>query len=371
MRLVPLECVRNGSCLGKTVYNNEGRVLINSDSLITDSILKKLKSYGINFIYVIDSSSEVEIETIIKPQLREKATSLIKETFKNVDRLINIQNNSYTNKDCSIDDEDYLKSIHLLAEDLLDNILSNKNLLYSLVDIKNMDFYTYEHSVNVAIISLVIGITLRLSRDELLNLCVGALLHDIGKVFIEKEVITKDGPLNYNEFELIKAHTEKGYYYLENKESIHYDSKMIVLQHHERIDGLGYPRGLCNNQINKYAKIVAIADVYDTLTSDKSFIQRLCASDALEYIMSHAGTLLDFEMVKIFSRVIVPFPSGTIVKLSNGDLGEVQETLPNFPLRPNIKILKSNSNFKEGSVISLIDELSLVISNVEGSIAWL
>ncbi|GAA0086088.1 HD-GYP domain-containing protein [Clostridium sp. MB05] len=362
MRLIPLESIRANSYLSKTLYDIEGRVLLNSGSVLTNSLIKKLRSLSITSLYVIDDVSNYEIENIIKPELRKKASELIKSTFDNVSCIDSIKADSEK-------DDSYLKSIHLLAEDLLNSILSNENVIYYLVDIKNLHLNTYSHSINVALISLVVGISLNLNRDELLNLCIGALLHDIGKAFIEKEIVAKEDPLTYDEFELMKSHCEKGYCYLKDKDFLHNDSKIIILQHHERIDGLGYPKGLIGNQINKLARIVSIADVYDTLTSEKYYIQPMCASDALEYIMSHANTIFDFEMVKVFSRVIVPFPNGTVIRLSNGDLGVVQQTFRNFPLRPNVKIVKSSLKDKEGVTISLIDELSLVICGVEKNIS--
>ena len=238
-------------------------------------------------------------------------------------------------------------------------------MLVSLVDIKSMDNYTYQHSVNVAVLSLVLGISLNLSKNELLDLCMGALLHDIGKVFVPDGIITKEGSLSPDEYKLIKEHPKNGYNYLSNQYCIKSSSKVVVLQHHERVDGLGYPAGLEGSKINKLAKIVAIADVYDALTSDRCYRRALCASDALEYIMANAGSIFDFEMATVFSRVIVPFPSGTIVKLSNGDVGIVQETFPNYPLRPTVKILNASDKSSEGNIIKLIDELSLVISSVE------
>lgn len=354
MRLVPLESVRINSYLAKTLYDIEGRVLLNEGTKINTTLIEKLRSFNIDSLYIIDDLSNDEIKNIIKPDLRNKALELINSTFKNA-KISGL----------SDDNDEYLKSVYLLAEELLDAILSNDDLLPYLVDIRNLNLNTYNHCVNVAIISLVVGINLKLNRTELLNLATGALIHDIGKAFIYKGLVMKDAPLTYDEFELMKNHCQKGYNYIENNAFINTDIKMIILQHHERIDGLGYPNGLFGSQINKLAKIVSIADIYDMLTSQKYYIQSMCASDALEYIMSHAGTIFDFNIVKVFSKVIVPFPYGTVVRLSNGDLGIVKETFSNFPLRPNIKIIKSNIKENEGTTISLINELSIVISHIE------
>lgn len=370
MRNVPIESIRDGLVLGKTIYNSEGIPLLKSGAIITTGIRKKLRELNLDYIYVVDQYSKLEIKNIVKPDFKEKATKLIKETFNNVNRLnISSFNLSSNNTNNSTDDE-YLKSIPLLAERLIEDILSNNNVLVSLVDIKSLDTYTYEHSLNVAIISLVMGISLKLNQEDLLNLCIGALLHDIGKVFIPNEITTKEGPLTYEEYEIMKTHPEKGYNYLKDKSFIHSHSRMIVLQHHERFDGFGYPNKLDSNKINTLARIVSIADVYDALTSNRSYRPALCASDALEYIMSNGCTMFDFNIVKVFSKVIVPFPFGTIVNLSNGDIGIVQETLPNFPLRPNIKILQSSDKEKNGTTINLIKELSVVISSIENNFTY-
>ena len=116
------------------------------------------------------------------------------------------------------------------------------------------------------------------------------------------------------------------------------------------------------------SKIVSIADVYDALTSDRTYRKALSASDALEYIMGNADKMFDYYMVSIFTKLIVPFPFGTIVRLSNGDVGIVQDTPVNFPLRPSVKIVKSYNENSNGNIVNLVEELSLVISNIENNI---
>lgn len=360
MRLTPIENVKPNSYLGKTLYDTEGRILLNSGVLITEKLIKKIKELNLSYIYVIDDINNYAFESIIKDELRSKSLELIKSTFNSTNTIDEL------NKKDS--DSLYFERLYLLAEELLDEILSNDKIIYFLVDIKKLNSSVYDHTINVTILALVIGISLNLSKCDLLNLCIGALLHDIGKEFIDIDIIDKDGPLTYEEFEKMKEHCEKGYYYLKDNNFIHNDCKMIILQHHERVDGMGYPKGLLGNQINKLAKIVSVTDVYDTLTSDRYYIDSLCASDALEYIMGHADTIFDFDIVKTFAKVVVPFPNGTLIKLSNGDLGIVKETFRNFPLRPNIKIVDSQFKDSIGTTISLIDELSLVITSVEKNI---
>lgn len=366
MRLVPIECIRENSLLGKNIYASDGRCLLKSGVVLTDSILKKIKDFKILSLYIIDEYSSYEIEDIIKPELRQKSISIINETFCDIQRLASTNNfEKRSMKDYTNREKKYFNSINKVAEELLDNVLSNKHVLLSLVDIKSMDTYTYSHSVNVAVISIVLGISLKLSKRNLFYLCIGALIHDIGKSFIPNEILQKPGSLTSEEFKVVKEHSVQGYKFLGESFNLSSQIKMIVLQHHERFDGLGYPNGTSGKQISYLARIVSIADVYDALTSDRPYKRAMCPNDVLEYLMSNAGTLFDYDMINAFCKIVIPFPQGTIVSLSNGDVGIVEETLPNFPLRPIVKIVKSERLNEIGSKINLISTLSVVISKIQ------
>ncbi|OOM74727.1 cyclic di-GMP phosphodiesterase response regulator RpfG [Clostridium puniceum] len=366
MRLIPIECIRENSLLGKNIYTSDGRCLLKAGVVLTDVMLKRIKELQIFSLYIIDEYSSYEIEDIIKPELRQKSISVIKETFSDIQRISSVHNfekrsiNQYSKQE-----KKYFKSINTIAEELLESVLSNKNVLLSLVDIKSMDNYTYSHCVNVAVISIVLGISLNLPKRDLTYLCIGALIHDIGKSFIPTEVLQKPDNLTLEEFEIIKKHPKRGYDFLGNFFNLSSHIKLIVLQHHERFDGLGYPNGLLGDEISYLTKIVTIADVYDALTSDRPYKRAMCPSDALEYLMSNSGTRFDYDMINVFCKIVIPFPQGTIVSLSNGDVGIVEETFPNFPLRPIVKIVKSDRKSNIGSKVNLIDTLSVVISKVQ------
>lgn len=366
MRLVPIECIRENSLLGKSIYSCDGICLLRAGLLLTDDLLKKIRELKILSLYIIDEYSSEEIEDIIKPELRQKSISVIKETFSDIERIalghkFEKRNFSeFTNQE-----KKYFNSINEVAIEILDNVLSNKHVLLSLVDIKSMDSYTYSHCVNVAIISIILGISLNLPKKKLTYLCIGALIHDVGKSFIPKEIVQKPGKLTPEEYDIIKCHPRYGYEFLRKSFNLSSYIKLIVLQHHERIDGLGYPKGLKSSNVSYLARIVSIADVYDALTSDRPYKRAMCPSDALEYLMCNAGTLFDYDMINVFCKIVIPFPQGTIVSLSNGDIGVVEQTLTNFPLRPIVKIVKSDYQNKIGSVVNLIDNLSIVISHIQ------
>lgn len=369
MRLIPIECVRENTYLAKTIYDDNGFPLLKEGALLTTPIINKLQDLYIRYIYIFDKYSTEEIEDIIKPELKQKSILLVKNSFKNIEQLYHSMNskdqNSLDNDSLLKKQDDYIMEIQNVAEELLDNILSNDNVLVNLVDIKSMDNYTYQHCINVAILSVVIGLGMKLSRQDLLNLSLGAILHDVGKIFIPKTVLLKNGPLSNEEYLVMKKHPERGYNYLSNSSCISSNAKMIILQHHERYDGLGYPNALNGDKINRLAKIVSVADVYDSLTSDRPYRKALSPNYAFEYIIGNVYSMFDHNVVQAFSKVVVPYPEGSLVKLSNGDIGIVEDTLPECPLRPNIRIIRSEHKEKEGALIELANNLSLVISNIE------
>lgn len=284
MRFVPINSVKEGSLLAKTIFDKEGRILLAEGIKLTESLLKRVKANNIYSLYIHDEYSQNEIEDIIKPELRQRSIKLIKETFSNFTN--GVSPNSYISKKQAVAIKyEYTQSINQVVKLILDEVLSKKNIFVSLVDIKSMDNYTYEHSVNVTILSLIIGIELNLNRDQLFDLAVGAMLHDLGKTLVPIEILSKTGVLQANEYEMVKSHTTKGYEFLKDNIDISGIARMIVLQHHERIDGKGYPLEIKGSEINNHAKIVTIADVYDALTSDRPFRRAMSPNEALEYLM--------------------------------------------------------------------------------------
>lgn len=357
MRLVPIECVKPNSIIGKTLYDTEGRVLARSGLTLTKGIIKKIKDINILSIYIIDEYSSEEIEDTIKPELRQKAILTIKEAFSNLNRITVAD--KFSKKESV-----YFNNIENMANNLIENVLSNKSVLLSLVDIRTMDNYLYSHAVNVAVTSLILGIALKLPKRQLQYLCTGALLHDVGKVFVPKEILMKTDAFTDEEILMLEKHSTLGYKYLSDTYNLSAHTKMIVLQHHERPDGLGYPNKLVNDEINILSKIVSIADTYDTLSAGRPNKKALFPSDVLEFLIANAGTMFDYDMVNTFCKVVIPFSKGTLVDLSNGDIAVIQETLPNFPLRPIVKIIKSSNLDSINKEMNLIDEISITIKNI-------
>jgi HD-GYP domain-containing protein (c-di-GMP phosphodiesterase class II) len=360
MRIIPIECVKEGSFLAKTIFDNDGRILLREGSQLSPAILRRIRMMKIYSLYIIDEYSNKEIEDVIKPELRQKSVKLVRDTFYNIEKVTN--NKTSANNNASIKQrESYFSAISSLASELMDEILSKKNVLINLVDIKSMDNYTYQHSVNVAVLSLILGIQLKLNKYELYDLCIGALIHDIGKVLIPKDLLLKEGPLTEEEFIQVRDHTTKGYEYLRTVLEITGPARIVALQHHERYDGKGYPDKKRGDEISKLARIVSIADVYDALTSDRPYRRAMSPNDAVEYILASGSSQFDYELVKAFASAVIPYPEGTIVRLSNGDCAVVEEVFQNYPLRPVVKVVKSEDKSRENLLTNLTSSLDIVI----------
>jgi HD-GYP domain-containing protein (c-di-GMP phosphodiesterase class II) len=365
MRLVPIENVKPNTVLGKSLYDVDGRILLRAGIVLRENTIAKIKQINILSIYIVDKYSDEEIEDIIKPELRQKAIITIKEAFSNIGRLNKGKPEKHGESDYTWQEQSYFYNIGKMAVSIIDDILNHKDVMLALVDIRSMNNYLFSHSVNVAVISLTIGMAFKFPKKKLEALCVGALIHDIGKSLLPKEILDRQDNLSEDEKELINQHPRIGYKYLSSTYNLNSLSKLIVLQHHERPDGKGYPDGLKGDNILDLSNVVSIADAYDNLSTDLPEKRAMFPSDVLEYLMSNAGSKFDYDIVNTFCRIVIPYPKGTIVQISTGEIAIVEETTPGFPLRPTVKVIESQRVSRIGEKIDLIKEISIVIIRVK------
>ena len=330
MRFIPTFCLKEGMILGKNLYNKDGNLLLKEGLNIKKQYIDKIVELGVQGVYIDDEiSRDIEVKSIIDEELRLKAVQGIKNIF------INVENKSKVDND--------IKQVNKIVENMVDELIQNRNLMVNMVDIKLFDDYTYFHSVNVAILSIIIGISLSLNKNELYKLGMGALLHDIGKVFVTKDILNKNGKLTDDEFDIMKLHPWQGYNYIKSRFNLPIKSCIGVLEHHEKYDGTGYPNKKVGDSICLFGRIISIADVYDALTSDRHYRKALLPSDAMEYIMGGSGSHFDFEIVNLFIKKVAAYPIGTCVRLSNGLVGIVVENFPDACIRPKVRLIEDNS----------------------------
>ncbi|WP_303861314.1 HD-GYP domain-containing protein [Alkalibaculum bacchi] len=358
MRLVPINSILPGAVLSKTIYSKSGALLLRSGYPLHEKMIDTARKNGIEFLYIEDSYSEQLIDNIIKPELRRKAILTVKKSFEQLHKLSTEINPN------SAESYEIINNISSLAGELVDNILFTKQIALHLVDIKNRDNDTYDHSVNTALLAIVLAIELGYEKKHLHSITVGTLLHDLGKLFIPTEILLKPGKLTFEEFTIIKRHPTLGYDYLKNQINIDPISLSIVYEHHEKSSGLGYPNNLKAKDISPFAKLVSICDVYEALTSDRAYRKAVSPNEALELLMGSCGSDFDLEMVNAFIKRINPYPVGSIVKLSNKDLAVIKKTNSRYVLRPVVSIIKDNCTDINLVDLDLMEKFDVVIEGL-------
>ncbi|GAA6135276.1 HD-GYP domain-containing protein [Oceaniserpentilla sp. 4NH20-0058] len=225
-----------------------------------------------------------------------------------------------------------------MADNFMDSVVRNQNALACLSRIREKDNYLMEHSVNVAVLMSILGKHLKLERVYLHQCVTGALLHDIGKILIPDTVLHKPGKLTDEEFATMKQHATFSEDILKRNAKFSKVSINVAGQHHERMDGQGYPRGLSGEQISQEARMASVVDIYDAITADRVYHKGMTPSNALKRMLDWCGHHLDTRYVHSFIKAIGVYPVGSFVKLSNNMAGVViEENRDN--LKPLIKLI--------------------------------
>ena len=350
MRLVSISMLRPDMVLAKAIYYKDCLVLREG---LTDlqRFKRSLKNLGIEYVYVKDAQSDgIEIPDAISEETRVNCKRILRRTIEE------FENHSV------VDLTEMTQTIHTI----IDEILKKPDIQVSLNDISATDEYTFSHSVSTTVYSLLIAKQLNYSLSMMEKLAIGTLLHDTGKVMLDNEVLNKKGSLTSDEFDHVKRHTILGYNLLKKCPSVTELSRIIALQHHERMDGTGYPGGYKAGELHEFSRIVAIADVYDALVSDRCYRKRWSPNNAVNYLVEHADTKFDIKLVSILIKQIAIYPNGSLVRLSDNTTGIVKEQNKNFPLRPIVRIITDvNGNDVTPYEIDLMNVLSVTILESE------
>jgi len=233
-----------------------------------------------------------------------------------------------------------MNQIHQVVDDCVDSVLRNDNALLLLTKIKNKDEYTAEHCINVSILSAAFAKHLGLLEGEIRTVALGGLLHDVGKMRIDDEILNKPGALTPEEFAVMKNHTTFGRDVLAALPRLAHSAVDVAYSHHERMDGKGYPRGLAGHQIPLFAKIVGLVDTYDAITSSRVYDKGRASMEALQIIHRNKGAQFDAELAVEFIRMVGVYPPGSIVEMTNGEVGIVVATHPTSKLKPRVLLVR-------------------------------
>lgn len=246
-------------------------------------------------------------------------------------------------------------AVSTLADDLITSLDNNSDALSCLTRIRTKDAYLLEHSVNVGILLGIFARALQLERSVVHDLVTGGLLHDVGKIIVPETVLNKPGKLDAEEWEEMKRHVNYGERILDATAGLSDVTRSICAQHHERMDGTGYPRGLSGAKISLYGRMSAVVDVYDAITADRVYHKGMSPHEALKKLIEWSVFHLDKELVYQFIRCISIYPVGTVVELDNGHAGVVIEANPGNPLEPVVRVFYTvkHRHYIEPHVIDL------------------
>jgi HD-GYP domain-containing protein (c-di-GMP phosphodiesterase class II) len=334
MRRIHLDSARPGLVLGKAILGSSGQVLLNAGVVIKQQYITYLKRLGVEYLYAYDSSMEdVEIKDLISEDTRQKARALLKDIFKNLQSPV-------LNKQFILPEKKVVQLVSCIIEELLDN----KDIVAQLMDIRALDDYLFAHSVNCCVLATLLAANMNYNEDILKDLATGTLLHDIGMVAVPETILRKSGKLTRKEFATVKTHPSFGYEILKKSSLFSERAGTVILQHHERRQGQGYPQGLKGNKINILAQIAGIVDVYDSLTSNRPYRRALQPHQAVEMLMSWGVEHFEIKILREFLANIAAYPLGSQVVLNNGECGLVIENTPGFTLRPVVRILYKGEN---------------------------
>ncbi len=324
MRKVSLERAQPGVHVARTILSLDGIILLSAGAELTEDMIIKLRHYSISELYIEDELSK----GILVPEIiKEEIITEVKSQIKNVMTTPTIK--------VSVDGKKVLE----IVDKLMTNILQSDNIVMNLSDIRSVDDYTFSHSVNVCIFSLITGVSMGVKGDNLKDLGVGALLHDIGKVRIDEAILQKPSSLTVSEYDETRRHTVYGYEILRNSRDINSTAHIIALYHHERIDGSGYPYKLKNTDIPMPARIVAVADVFDALTTDRVYRKKMLPNEVVDYMCSLSNKHFDKLVLDAFIRHVAHYPIGTAIVLNSGEKGLVSKYNPDYPSRPVIRVV--------------------------------
>lgn len=355
MLRIALEFVRPGMELGKDLHGINGRIVLAAGVKLTESHIEHLYKWDVASVFIKNPLLELPpIDDVVAESTRFQAVKILRSRMDDL-----AKNQTFS---MAPETSEVIKSIIM-------QVLGSRHSIIHLAQIHRHHDDLLTHSINVAILATMTATALNLTDPrDLSTVALGAMLHDIGKVFVPKHILQKQTPLTSEEFDTLQQHTRLGFELLRRNREIPLMVAHVALQHHERYDGMGFPRQLAGPDINQYAHIVAIANEYDNMVADKPGKKGMETHIAYEAIVAGVNTYFNPATAKAFLSRIALYPVGTLVKLTTGDIGVVTGVTPLLQHRPVIRVIANAEKelLAEPYTVDLAAQqnLTVFISNV-------
>ena len=357
MRFVSVLHLKPNMVLAFPLFDAGLSVLLGKGIVLSETHIQRINKLGYAGVYIDDEETrDIVVEDIIPTDLRIQTIQAAREIM---------QQATQSGPDGRLNmNRDRQKRIIM---PVIEALIARQKRFVDMIDVKPYDQYDYYHTANVVVLSILLGLEIGLSGNQIYDLGISALLHDIGIAFIPKSVINKPERLLPEEYELVKSHTDLGFSYLRNHLDLSIDACMGTLHHHENYDGSGYPNGLQRDRISIYGRIISIADVFDAMISRRPYRQPMYPDAAMEYLTLRSGTMFDPDLVRAFHRSVALYPSGCIVELNSGVQCFVLENYIENSARPRVQMkpeysettvildLKNDPDLENVSVAKIVD----------------
>lgn len=298
-----------GMVVAYPILDASNRVLLTRGQVLTEYYIRRIREMDVPIIFVEDGMGLGESQGPVSWETAMQSARVLRQIYEGSLRSGLL----------------HIGAISSQVDQIIDELLANRSTMIGMAGLKNHDEYTYQHSAHVSILAILIGISIGYPRHKVRDLGVGAMLHDIGKISIPREILNKGGCLTEEEFEIVQGHAWEGFNLMRRSDQVSLLSAHVALQHHERLDGSGYPRGLIGPAIHEYAQITAVADVFDALVSDRPYRSAFSNKEALEILNGHRDIQIEGQMIDHLQMHIKPYPTGTLVELSTGDTAIVAQ----------------------------------------------
>ncbi|QAY65087.1 HD-GYP domain-containing protein [Paenibacillus protaetiae] len=360
MRLLPIASCRPGMKLAKKIFTQDGLVLLGENVELTQRLLTRLEQCGIQYVYIADpKTDDIVLPELISENTMRLALHEIKTSFRELMDRPSLKKGTF---------HPYVaQPFKQIMSRIIEDLSSHRDAMIMLMNMGTVDHYLYQHSLNVCVYTTLLGMAHGYSQDELTVLGMGALLHDVGKTQISPDVLLKPGRLTAAEFEHMKQHAKLGFELLKDEPNIPLIVAHCAFQHHERLDGSGYPRGIGGNDIHEYAKWIGLVDSYDAMTTNRVYRKPLLPHHAIEVLYAGTGTLYEQYMVQTFRDKVAIYPLGITVKLHTGESGVVVDFNNAYPHRPIVRVLynEAGEELKVPYEIDLSKHLATMIVSVD------
>lgn len=333
---LPAGILKPGMAIHEDIFNSSGVLILNKDTILDQWQIEKIQTNNIDKVKIKlnenDGLYAAEEEDEIKSIYDSKKIISFREKYAaKVDEVTHIIKE--IGRGAAVD----VQSVSRISRHIVKEFSTVSDVINYLHLARPLDDYTYSHSLNVSLMSIIIAKWLNLSNEETDEIATSGLLHDIGKTKIPESLLLKPGKLTAEEFNEIKKHTVLGYIMMDNIKDATINMKYSVLMHHEKIDGSGYPIGACDDKIPLYPKIIAIADIYDAMTSNRSYRNRMCPFEVIKNFEMQTFGKLDTRVLTVFLQNIANSYINDFVELNTGEICEIVFINPNRIWQPIVR----------------------------------